>query len=175
MKTAGYLLFLLAFLMEALVASLHWDRLETLSPWTWVLVSFAAFRTARALSYNVVFAWLRAPFCRVEIDSSGAGDSVVPRERIHPLLYAIGDCLACPICTGTHAGTILLALIAWVPSFGLVMTFALGVAGVAEVLHWLSEMMEWKGRANREISGTYWLQKNIPEQTERRHADYRQN
>lgn len=158
-KTAGYILFVSLFVVEIAISALHADTLFALQPWQWLAFGIAAFRGARALSYNGVFGWLRQPFIDTVPDSSGAGDSVVPRQGARGLRYVIGDCLACPICTGTHVGGVLITLTSLVPSFGLLLTYGLAVAGLAELLHWHSEREEWQGRAAREAAGTEWLHK----------------
>lgn len=159
-KTLGYILFVTIFGIEMGISALHPDALLALQPWQWLVYGIAAFRGARALSYNGVFGWLREPFTDVVPDSSGAGDSVVPRQGAKGLLYVLGDCLACPICTGTHVGGVLITLTALFPTFGLFLAYGLAVAGVAEILHWHSERDEWQGRAARETAGTEWLNKN---------------
>ncbi len=159
-KTLAYILFVSLFAVEMGIAALHPDALLALQPWQWLAFGFAAFRGARALSYNGVFGWLRQPFNDTVPDSSGAGDSVVPRQGAQGFWYVIGDCLACPICTGTHVGGVLITLTALIPTFGLFLTYGLAVAGVAELLHWHGERDEWQGRAAREAAGTEWLRKN---------------
>lgn len=159
-KALGYILFIAVFLVEILFVALNFDKIASLQVWQLLLVGVAAFRGGRALSYNGVFAWLREPFCQVVDDSSGAGQSVEPRSDRSPFWFAVGDCLACPICTSTHVGTILLSAIAiWQP-LGLVAVYALAVAGIAEGIHWWTEKMEWEGRLAREQAGTEWLDKN---------------
>ncbi len=164
-KTLAYVLFVSLFAVEMGIAALHPDALLALQPWQWLAFGFAAFRGARALSYNGVFGWLRQPFNDIVPDSSGAGDSVVPRHGAQGFWYVVGDCLACPICTGTHVGGVLITLTALIPTFGLLLTYGLAVAGVGEVLHWHSERDEWQGRAAREAAGTEWLRKNGYTQT----------
>lgn len=159
-RVLGYLSFLAAFLLEMALCATHPENLAALTPLQTVLLGVAAFRGGRAVSSNAVFAWLRAPFCRVVADTSGAGDSVVAREDIPAFLYAIGDCLSCPICTGTHIAGILLTLLALFPAWGIPLLYALGGAGIAETFHWVSEAAEWVGRAAREQAGTEWLRKN---------------
>ncbi len=93
-KTLAYVLFVSLFAVEMGIAALHPDALLALQPWQWLAFGFAAFRGARALSYNGVFGWLRQPFNDTVPDSSGAGDSVVPRQGAQGFWYVIGDCLS---------------------------------------------------------------------------------
>lgn len=99
-----------------------------------------------------------APFCVVLPDSSGAGDSVNPKY-LSGFWLAIGNCLSCPICTGTHAAGVMFGLLALFPQ-AIVLFYILGVAGLSEGLHWVFENQEWSGRAARESAGTAWLAKN---------------
>lgn len=163
MKTLGYLVFIVLFLAECAVAALHPPTLEW---WMLIALGLAALRVGRSISYNGVFAWLRAPFTVTTPDSSGAGDSTNPRQDIHPLLYALGDCIACPICTSTHGAGILYALLAWLPPLGMVLILVLAAAQIAEVFHWHSERDEWQGRHAREEAGTIWLYKDDKQRTQ---------
>ncbi len=157
---AGYILFIVLFLAEVAFAAFHFESIAALAPWQLALIGLAAFRGGRAISFNGVFAWLRAPFTKLVADSSGAGDSVEPSCSNGPFLFAVADCLCCPICTATHVGGILFDLIVIFPPFGLALAYFLAVAGIAELFHWHSEKDEWQGRQAREFSGTEWLRKN---------------
>jgi len=158
-STFGYIAFVGLFGLEIAIASMHVQAILALAPWQLALLGFGAYRGARALSYNGVFAWLREPFCKVVPDSSGAGDGVEPKYE-RGLMGSIGACLSCPICTGTHVGSFMLTLIALWPSLGLTLMYGLAIAGIAEFIHWAAEMFEWRGREARENAGTRWLAKN---------------
>ena len=158
-STVGYIAFVGLFGLEMAISSTHIQAILALAPWQLALLGFAAYRGARALSYNGVFAWLREPFCKVVPDSSGAGDGVEPKYE-RGLMGTIGACLSCPICTGTHVGSFMLTLIAVWPSFGIMVMYGLAIAGMAEFIHWAAEMFEWRGREARENAGTQWLIKN---------------
>ena len=138
------------------------ENILTLQVWQLIGLGFAAFRGGRAISYNSVFGWLRAPFCKSVKDSSGAGDSLESKAE-DGFLYAVGDCLVCPICTGTQVASLLLTVIALFPAFGVILLYVLAGAGIAEILHWVSECAEWQGRLAREQAGTEWLRKNKEE------------
>jgi Protein of unknown function (DUF1360) len=157
--TFGYVAFIGLFGLEMAICSMHIQAILALAPWQLGLLGFAAYRGARAISYNEIFAWLRRPFCRVMPDSSGAGDGVEPKYE-HGLMGTIGACLSCPICTGTHVGSFVLTLIAVWPNLGITVMYGLAIAGMAEFIHWAAEMLEWRGREARENAGTQWLNKN---------------
>ena len=112
-----------------------------------VILSFATVRMARTLSFNTIADFIRRPFCQVQEDSCGAGENVHPRGT--GLRYAIGELLACPICTGTWSA--LLMLICWVWFRPLV--YILAIASGSELLHWFFDVLEWTGRAARCVSG----------------------
>lgn len=157
--TVGYIAFVGLFGLEMAISAMHSQAIVALAPWQLALFGFGAYRGARALSYNGVFAWLREPFCKVVPDSSGAGDGVEPKYE-RGLMGTMGACLSCPICTGTHVGSFMLMLIAVWPNLGIVFMYGLAIAGMAEFIHWAAEMFEWRGREAREYSGTQWLVKN---------------
>jgi hypothetical protein len=160
MKTLGYLVFLTIGLAELIFCALNPTAILNLQVWQIVLLGWGAFRSGRALSDNSIFSWLREPFCDVVPDSSGAGDSVVPRSEAQGIRYVIGDWFACPICISFHtAAFILVLLTVWTP-LGLVALYALGASGIAETIHWFTEKVEWEGRLARELAGNEWLAKN---------------
>ena len=160
----GHIIFLLVFVVSVILISIYGN--SEISPFLLAALSFAAFRGGRAISFNPIFEWLRAPFTRVVKDSSGAGDSVEPysNDLSDPedknWHYAIGELLCCPICTGTWVATILYGLYTFVPNLGTTLIYILAAAGIAEQLHWWAEKNEWQGRASREDAGTAWLAKN---------------
>jgi len=124
-----------------------------------VLVGIAAFRVGRAVSFNMVFLWLRDLLgIEAEPDSSGAGDSNVPKGEGPRRILA--ELVCCPICSGTWAAIILIGIYAVSSGLGSVFIYAFAAAGFAEVLHWSSEFFEWKGRSAREDAGTAWIAKN---------------
>lgn len=122
-----------------------------------IVGGLATFRAARTISYNAVMAWLRAPFCKVVKDSSGAGDSVEPKDG-----SVVGELLACPICSGTWAALALVVTVLYLPAMGWALITVLGMAGISEAVHWRCEREEWQGRAAMEQAGSAWIEKNQP-------------
>jgi hypothetical protein len=157
-QSATLVLILLTFLsLVAVIGSL--DRLNRLQqPWTLVLVGLAAFRGGRAVAYNFIFSWLRAPFTHSSPDSSGAGDSIHASGQ--GLKRVLGELLSCPLCAGTWVALVLSGCIVLVYPFGMALAFVLAAAGAAEILHWWAGRDEWQGRAAREQAGSAWLSKN---------------
>lgn len=140
----------------------HIEALQAASPLFFLLGGFATFRMARTISYNGVMDWLRAPFTQEVEDSSGAGMSVEPkRDRKHPkpFIEVIGDLICCPICSGTWSALFIALLYSLDQRIGWAVVLILGLAGVSEVIHWASEMFEWAGRNQRELSGEQLLWK----------------
>lgn len=136
------------FVVEILAIASHAHQLERAPVFFWVLAGFAAFRLARTISFNGVAEWLRAPFCEVKPDGSGAGDNVEAKNG-----NPIGELIACPICTGTHTALVIVAAYAWLPALGLALAAGLGLAGVSEVIHWTMEAAEWRAHTAREECG----------------------
>lgn len=159
MRTLRYIGIEVVFFALVGLTSLRVERLLELAPVHLaalaVLGGFAVFRSARTISYNGVMAWVRAPFCDVVRDSSGAGDSVEPKAG-----SMFGELLACPVCSGTWAALVLVNVFLYAPAVGWVLLVVLGLAGMSEALHWQAERAEWQGRAAREDAGTQWLSKN---------------
>ncbi len=127
-------------------------------PLALILVGVAAFRGGRAVAYNFIFSWLRAPFTDVVDDSSGAGKSVEACGR--GLQRVISELLCCPTCAGTWVALSLAGLLALAYPIGLTLSFVLAASGIGEMLHWRAERDEWQGRAAREEAGTAWLSKH---------------
>ena len=126
----------------------------------YVLLGLAAYRGGRAVAFNSVFQWLRELMgAKVVPDSSGAGDSEECRGR-QGIRYAFCELVTCPICSGTWVGMLLLVARWIVPDLGNGLIVVLAAAGVAELLHWGSEFLSWKGRAAREQAGTEWERKH---------------
>jgi hypothetical protein len=124
-----------------------------------LLLGLAAFRVGRAISYNYIFSWLRAPFVDKHPDSSGAGDSEDPKGE--GVTRVIGELLCCPICTGTWAAIVMASMYAVMPVWGMVFIVVMAASAIAEYLHWKSEADEWRGRAAREVAGTHSTRKSF--------------
>lgn len=136
------------------------DYLPTLGNWLFPLVAVAAFRGGRAIAFNEVFKWLR-DLCGVTVsnDPSGAGETTVLPTKDSGIKYPLAQLVCCPICAGTWFGLSL--LVVWVidPGMGRALIYVMAVAGVAELLHWLTEYFEWGGQAFREQAGTEHMTK----------------
>jgi hypothetical protein len=125
-----------------------------IEPITLAVLFLAAYRMGRAVAFNAIFAWLRAPFTKIVPHDSGADDEAVADDRHgHGLRFTIGELLTCPICSGTWAALALIAVYLVDPAWGTILIYALGVAGAAEFLNWRSEYDQWQGRAGRAIAG----------------------
>lgn len=138
------------FITGVLVLSV--TDVPVMSTGMFIMLGLAAFRMARTISFNEVGEPMRAPFTVVQPDSCGAGENVHPNNK-SVAHNVIGSLLACPICTGTWSALGLYGLWVFFPDFGKTLITVLAVAGVAEVLHWGSEVLEWSGRAARCVSG----------------------
>lgn len=112
-----------------------------------LILGLACVRMARTISFNGVGEPFRKPFTEVVPDSCGAGDNVCPRGT--GLRYVIGDLIACPICSGAWSALVLLAVWSWKP--GIVNVLA--VAGLSEVFNWAIDLLKWRGRQTRCMSG----------------------
>lgn len=127
-----------------------------------VLLGLAAFRGGRAIAYNLIFLWLRDLFGVREVDdSSGAGKS--NEATGHGVRRVLGELVCCPVCSATWVGLGLLVIYALYRPLGEILIYALGAAGLGEVVEWLAEFLFWRGRQAREESGSYWMLKNNPE------------
>lgn len=148
-----------AFMMEAAVAAGKGKLPEVPPAVFWVLLGLAAYRGGRAVSFNLIFKWLRDLLGVAETpDSSGAGNS--NNATGHGPKYILAELVCCPICSATWVAMTLIAIYSIHETFGLALIYGLGAAGVAEILTWMSEHYEWSGRESREASGSYWLEKN---------------
>jgi hypothetical protein len=135
------------------------DYLPTLGNWFFPLLGIAAFRGGRAIAFNEVFKWLRDIFgVVVSADPSGAGHVTVATGNGAKL--SLGQLVTCPICSGTWFGLALLAIWTLHPGMGRALIYVMAAAGVAELLHWLSEYLGWGGRLYREQSGSEFIEKN---------------
>ena len=142
--------FVALFFAEVYTISLHIQML-TIAPWYfWALYPFAVLMSARSIVHYYVFDWLRKPFVHLEKDSCGAGADNHPNEgRIKPF----GELISCPVCTGLHAGSALLALYTLAPAFGLSMIVVLGIGGINPLLYYANELLSWGSRFARVCCG----------------------
>ncbi len=153
------LLFILSliFLGEIVFLSGHVDSLEKAPVIYWILAGFATLRLAHTVSYNSIGAWIREPFTKTVQDSAGGSESIEPKEG---RFEAIGMLLSCPICSGTWSAVFLVTVYALNDRLGLAFVIPLGIAGISEVMHCLTELLQWHGRDHREQAGSEWLWKN---------------
>lgn len=116
-----------------------------------VLLAISTFRLGRLVSYDKVFAPLRAPVAVTKPDASGAGNTTAPRGK--GAQRSIGELITCPICSGTWIAAILVyALHLW-PGATRIFLAIFGTIGSAELLDALAENLSWSGRAARKDAG----------------------
>ena len=116
-----------------------------------VLLAISTFRLGRLVSYDKVFAPLRAPVAITKPDESGAGDTTAPRGK--GARRSLGELITCPICSGTWIAAILVyALHLW-PGATRIFLAILGTIGSTELLDALAENLSWSGQAARKDAG----------------------
>ena len=153
-KTVYFItLVLFVVLFEALsfVAKLFGS--PELTPFLWLALASAASMGGRAIAYYGVFSWAREPFCKVTDHSAGVGESVEPRTDKGDIIYTIGTWMSCPLCAGTWVALGLYLVYAMLPSFGIVMIYVIGAAGLATLFTRWVEKIEWEGRLAWEEAG----------------------
>jgi hypothetical protein len=122
-----------------------------LRPLDLVMLGVATFRLGRLIAYDRVTETLRLPFAETKPDSSGAGDTVVPRGR--GVRRAVGELLTCPICAGTWIGAALVYGLDIAPRPTRAFMAIMSAAGLAELLNAATEALSWTGRRTREEVG----------------------
>ena len=120
---------------------------------TLVSLAFAASMAGRAVAYLTVFEWLREPFTKIAVHSSGVGESVEPRDDHGPAVAVIGSLISCPVCAGVWSAALLLTVYAFEPALGRTMIYILGAGGLAQIVTRLVELLEWQGRHTWEQTG----------------------
>ena len=123
-----------------------------LGPLDLLMLGLATFRLGRLAAYDKVTETLRLPFTRTTRDSSGAGDTVVPKGR--GVRRAIGELISCPICAGTWIGAALVYGLDIVPRPTRAFMAIMSAIGLAELLNAATEALSWSGQAAREEAGT---------------------
>jgi hypothetical protein len=122
-------------------------------PFDLVMLGFATYRLGRLTSYDKVAETFRAPFTETRPDESGAGKTVVPKGQ--GMRQALGELIACPICSGTWiaAGLVYGLHAAPVPT----RTFLtiMSSIGIAELLNAATEALQWTGQFAREETGEH--------------------
>lgn len=140
----------------ALFAGLAWyqnrkRRDLRVKPFELVQLGFATYRLGRLFSYDKVVEPYREPFTRTVPDPSGAGMTVVSRER--GFRGAIGDLLACPVCTGTWVAAGLVYGLSLLPRPTRLFLNIMSSVGIAELLDAATEALQWTGQLQRERAG----------------------
>jgi hypothetical protein len=125
---------------------------EAVRPYDLLLLGLATYRTGRLVAFEQVAEPVRAPFTKVEPDSSGAGENVVARGQ--GVRRAIGELLSCPLCAGTWAALALVIGLHVFPRPTRAFLAVMGATGIAELLNAATEALTWAGQAERREAGT---------------------
>lgn len=144
-------IFMSVFAVFALSTSRKHKRVD-LKPFDLVQLGLASYRLGRMISYDKVVETYRAPFTRTVPDPSGAGMTVVPKGK--GTRAAIGELIACPICSGTWVAAGLYYGLTLFPQATRAFIAIMSSIGFAEVLNAATEAMEWTGQLAREKAGT---------------------
>ncbi len=120
-------------------------------PFELVQLGFATYRLGRLFSYDKVAEPYRAPFTQTIPDPSGAGMTVVSRER--GFRGAIGDLLACPVCIGTWIAAGLVYGLNLLPRPTRLFLNIMSSVAIAELLDAATEALQWTGQLQRERAG----------------------
>jgi hypothetical protein len=140
----------------ALFAGLAWyqnrkHRDLRVKPFELVQLGFATYRLGRLFSYDKVAEPYRTPFTQTVPDPSGAGMTVVSRGT--GFRGAIGDLLACPVCTGTWVAAGLVYGLSLIPRPTRLFLNIMSSVGIAELLDAATEALQWAGQLQREKAG----------------------
>jgi hypothetical protein len=149
--------FLLCVTFNSAIAALAYKsgQLLTLTALDWLMLAFAVFRAARLISFDGVMSTYRSPFVKGVPHDSGMNDDVCARTDVAPWREAIGELLACPICTATWVAGILVGLWLFVPVYGRILAGVLSLAGAMEFLFAAFEHQQWQGELRRIECGRY--------------------
>lgn len=112
------------------------------TPFTWVLLAFAASLAGPAIAYMDIGDWIRFMFVKTVDHPSGYG-KYTDKKHDGGSMDAIGSLLSCPICSATWAGAVLVDLLALDPIWGMYTVVALSIGGAALQLIYLGQMFEW--------------------------------
>lgn len=155
-------LFAFCVIFEGLIQAISRKGLVMPDPLLLVALAFGASLGGRALAYLAIFEWLRAPFTKVVRHSSGAGESVEPKDK-NPIIGVIGAWMSCPVCAGTWAALMMYS--AWVlfPVMGRNLIYVMGAASFGSLVTRTVEALEWGGRLTWELTG-HWNRRNVEEQ-----------
>jgi len=95
----------------------------------------------------------RAPFTETIPDDSGAGATVEPTGE--GWRRAVGELIACPICTGTWIAAVLVYGLQVLPGPTRALMAIMSVIGIGEVLNAATEALSWHAQLARERVGIY--------------------
>jgi hypothetical protein len=122
-----------------------------LKPMELVQLGFASYRLGRLFSYDKVTEPYRTPFTQTVPDPSGAGMTVVSKGT--GFRGALGDLIACPVCTGTWAAAALVYGLSLLPRPTRLFLNIMSSIGIAELLDAATEALQWTGQIQREKAG----------------------
>ncbi len=124
-----------------------------LKPFDLVQLGLATFRVGRLISYDKVTEVYRLPFTKTVKDSSGVGKTTVPKGS--GIQRAIGELIACPICSGTWVAAMLVYGMGVAPHATRAFIAIMSAIGMAELLNAAQEAMEWTGTEQRREAGEH--------------------
>ena len=141
------------FSLFALFSSRHRRKsdIEDLKSRELAMLGFASYRLGHLISFDKVTEPLRLPFTETKMDDFGAAMTVEARGE--GVQRALGELVSCPICSGTWAAAALVYLVNLFPGPGRVLITMLGAIGMGEVLHSLTEQMNWSATLARKRVG----------------------
>ncbi len=125
----------------------------SIEPFDYILLGLSVFRMGRMVSYDTVMEPYRAPFTETIPDDSGAGATVEPTGE--GWRRAVGELIACPICTGTWIAAVLVYGMQVLPGPTRALMAIMSVIGIGEVLNAATEALSWNAQLARERVGTY--------------------
>jgi hypothetical protein len=128
----------------------HRENLD-LRPFDLAMLGLATARLGRMAAYDKVFETWRIPVAETKPDSSGAGDTVVPRGA--GVQRALGELISCPVCAGTWVAAGLVYGLRIAPRFTRALLAIMSAVGAAEILNSAIEALSWTAQAAREKVG----------------------
>ena len=126
----------------------------SIKPFDYILLGLSVFRMGRMVSYDTVMEPYRAPFTDTVPDESGAGHTVEPKGE--GWRRAMGELIACPICSGTWIAAVLVYGMQVFPGPTRALMAIMSVIGIGEVLNAATEALSWNAQLARERVGTYY-------------------
>jgi hypothetical protein len=154
-ERATYLILTSLFLSLLAAFSFYKKRrseIVSMKPLDFVMLALATYRLGRLAAYDKVMEPLRRPFTETTLDSSGSGQTVVPRGA--GAQRALGELISCPICTGTWIAAALIYGLNLAPHFARTLMIVMSAIGAGELLDAATEAMEWTGQARRIQAGS---------------------